>query len=133
MSLKLQEILAAQDLGLQEVPVPEWGGSVYVRRLSASDVIDLGAEQSVAGLNGAGDAEHRKTSMAIAVRAFLCDDAGQALCATVDEARAFLKKAAGPVNRIVTLGLQLNALDNRDLAALSKNSAPSPEGTSPSA
>lgn len=37
MALTAEQILAADDAGLLEVPVPEWGGSVYVRVMSVGE------------------------------------------------------------------------------------------------
>lgn len=37
MALTADQILAADDAGLLEVPVPEWGGSVYIRVMSVGE------------------------------------------------------------------------------------------------
>jgi hypothetical protein len=42
-------ILAAQDLPLEQVEVPEWGGSVWLRPLTAGDAGQFQAEMAAAG------------------------------------------------------------------------------------
>jgi|WetSurMetagenome_2_1015567.scaffolds.fasta_scaffold562212_1 hypothetical protein len=43
--LTKDDILNADDLPIIEVKVPEWGGSVYVRKLSVGQVVALGRER----------------------------------------------------------------------------------------
>ena len=37
MALTADQILAADDMGLKEVNVPEWGGSVYIRVMTVGE------------------------------------------------------------------------------------------------
>jgi hypothetical protein len=37
MALNKEKILAADDLGLLEVPVPEWGDSVFIRVMTVGE------------------------------------------------------------------------------------------------
>jgi hypothetical protein len=37
MALTAEQIIAADDTGLLEVPVPEWGGSVFIRVMSVGE------------------------------------------------------------------------------------------------
>jgi hypothetical protein len=128
--LTIEQILAAKDCPTEKVSVPEWGGDVYVRRLSANDAID-----HVVGLRaitGGTDAEVAKARLAASLAAFLCDESGKPLC-TLEQARALADKSAQPVNRVVTAGHRLNATDDAEVQQIAKNSAPSLDATSPSA
>ena len=37
MALTADQILAADDMGLKEVAVPEWGGSVFIRVMTVGE------------------------------------------------------------------------------------------------
>lgn len=44
MALSRDDVLQADDRTLQEVEVPQWGGTLYVRELSAKEVEDFQSE-----------------------------------------------------------------------------------------
>jgi hypothetical protein len=126
MSLTVDQILSAQDKPVEEVPVPEWGGSVFVRRLSAHESIDFVVAMRAATGDEANVAKGR---LAASLAAFLCDEVGRPI-ATLQQAHAIAAKSAAAVNRIVQAGNLLNATDERDVSAVAKNSEPSRADTS---
>lgn len=129
MSLTIEQILAAQDSNVEPVKVPEWGGTVYVRRMSAATSIDhVVAVRAIEG----GDAEKARARLAANLAAFLCDENGKSL-ATIEQARQLVDKSAAAVMRIVEAGSRLNATDDSTVEAQSKKSEASPDDTSPTA
>ena len=128
MSLSLQEILAAQDVGTKEVPIPEWNGSVHVRQLSALEGIRLGAQFKA--LTGT-DVEIAEQRLVIALATYLSDDKGKPL-ATREEALQLLSKSQKVVERIVTEGSNFNGSNEAEETAIAKNSTPSRADSSPS-
>ena len=129
MSLTIEQILAAEDLPVEEIKIPEWGGTVFVRRMTASDSI----EHTIAIRKIEGDdSESIKRRLGMNVAAFLCDEIGRPI-ATADQARKLIDKSAAAINRIVEAGQRLNVTGDKEVAALSKNSDPSPDDTSPTA
>jgi hypothetical protein len=127
VSLTIEQILAAQDAKVQEVPVPEWGGSVFVRRLSANAAVAL--YLSLREIKGT-DLEVARARLVASLQAFLSDAQGNPL-ANAEQAAALAEKAAEPVNRIVTAGHRINATDDREIETLAKNSVPSLAASSP--
>lgn len=124
MSLTIEEILAARENRVVPVKVPEWGGVVYVRRLSALEAVDLG--ESLRDTDGEG----RRSRVIAALQAYLCDQDGKAI-ATADQAKAIASKSAGVVNRIITAGHRLNAMTDPGADDVAKNSVPSRGDSSP--
>lgn len=128
MSLTVEQILAAKDRPVEEVSVPEWGGSVYVRRLSAFEAIDHVV--ALRAITGETPGEKARGGLVASLATFLCDENGNSIC-TIEQAQELARKASGPVNRIITAGHKLNATDDRDVEESAKNSEPSPAATSP--
>lgn len=117
MSLSIDEILAADNLKPQEVPIPEWGGTVFVRTLSALEAIRLsGLLQDISG-DPIRIAQER---VVMALSAYLCDADGNAL-ATVEQARAIAGKRATAVNAIVEAGHRINSVDANTAEGAAKN------------
>jgi hypothetical protein len=126
VSLTIEQILAAKDAKVEEVPVPEWGGAVFVRRLSANAAIEF--YLSLRGIQGT-EAEIGKARLVASLAAFLCDADARPI-ATLEQAKIIAEKSAGVVDRIVTRGHRINATDDREIDARAKNSEPSPADSS---
>jgi len=115
--ISLEQIAAANDLTLEEVQVPEWGGSVFIRTLSSAvkDRFDrLVADRSEA-----------QAFRAILVAFAACDAHGQpAFPDSVAAAKVLEEKSALVVGRLFDVAARLNGLSAIEEAA--KNSEASP-------
>ena len=122
MSLSIEDILRIDDQQMREVPVPEWGGSVFVRTISA----DARDRFEVAF------ADKCKTGgvRALLVAEALCDESGKLLGPTPAEIAALGHKAAGPMDRVFEAAMQLNGMRQADLEATEKNLPPTVDGDS---
>jgi hypothetical protein len=127
MSLTIEQILEAKEDKVAEVPVPEWGGTVFVRQLSGLESVNLAG--SLRNIEGDETAIARERLVG-ALAAYLCDANGASL-ATMDQARVIAGKSALAVNRIVMAGHKLNALDEQAIDTSAKNSEPSRADISP--
>lgn len=123
--LSKEEILNANDIVIEEVQVPEWGGSVFVRSLSGTDRDAF--EQSVV--------EGKKMNLAN-IRARLCakticDADGERLFTDAD-VTALGRKSAKALNTVFEVAQGLNGLSTDDVKELEKNSGggPSEDSTS---
>lgn len=123
MTLSRDEILKTPDLPREEVEVPEWGGTVYVRSLTAEEkdqfeMIFLGEE---------GKAKSRKDALrnirARLVALTSCDEGGNRLF-TEEDIPALGKKNARAIDRIFTVAQKLCGMRNEDVKELAKNSDP---------
>jgi hypothetical protein len=102
MALTAAEILGAKDRKIVAVEVPEWGGTVHVRSLSAAEALSL--EQIMRPI------EDRGELMACQLAAFLCDEAGTPLFASHQEALPMLERLPRVIRRVVDAGMLINGM-----------------------
>jgi hypothetical protein len=113
LSLK-DQILSAEDRPSEEVPVKEWGCSVWVTTLAGTDRDDW--ERWIT------DAEGKVTTANIRARLLvrcLADEPGNRLF-TDEEAVALGRKSAAVLDRLFTIAQRLNGLSRKDVAELKK-------------
>ena len=113
MSLTIADILRADDIEIEPVPCPEWGGTVYVRTITA-DMRDRLETQ----FNGREDRIGIRAAM---VAASLCTEAGEFLNPTPAEVAALGTKSAKPVDRVADVVLRLNKVSDEEIERLAKN------------
>lgn len=114
MALTKQDILNADDLGLLEVPVKEWGGSIYIRVMS---VTERDAYENEWVQNKHKGVENFRTKF---LQKVICDDKGELLFTTPEEIAALGKKSAKVMARIWAKAMQHNALTEEDVQELGK-------------
>jgi hypothetical protein len=118
--LSREAILAADDQKTEKVEVPEWGGCVYVRSMSAYDRDQYEAEQTNLKKEG-GDAIDLRNFRARLVARTACDADGNRLF-TNEDAEALGSKSALAMSRLFKVASRLNGLTDKDLTDLEKNS-----------
>jgi hypothetical protein len=112
MALNRDAILAADDLVREEIDVPEWGGTVFVRVMTARERDRFEQKWS----------ESRYDN----IRAFLavcvvCDEAGLPLFSEKD-IDALGRKSAAALDRIFDVASRVNKLTPQDIEDLEGNS-----------
>jgi hypothetical protein len=112
MDLSKEQILGAS-LELKKVAVKQWGGNVYLRPLSG-EALERYQEsvKSKAGISG----------MALLLTETLCDSTGKLLF-TQDDIAALTQKHGGVLVRLSNIALRMNAMTEKDIDELEKNSA----------
>jgi len=120
MALSRDQILSAGDVTIEEVQVPEWGGSVYVRSLNgrARDRF----ESSRFKLKGDKVEMIHDNTRAVLLSLSLCDEAGTLLFSEADVA-ALGEKNAAAMDRCFDVAQRLSGLRNKDVEEKLKNSA----------
>jgi hypothetical protein len=116
MSLSRDQILAADDKPVKEVPVPEWGGTVYVRTMSGLERDRLEAQQQ---------ANPSKEVRARFVVAACCDADGELLFTEAD-IPALNGKNVKALDRIFDEVIELNRLSKDAVDDAEKNSEAGP-------
>lgn len=107
------DILSANDMAREEVYVPEWGGSVYVRRLT-------GDERDVFEFKMLGENKTGKGLRAAYVGLALVDETGKRLFS--DEELPMLgTKFAGALDRVFEKVSEINKITADDIKKLEKN------------
>lgn len=102
MALTKDQILSANDLTAERVDVPEWGGHVFVRMMTAAELLAFhAANQS----GDQGDAFGRLAVLTIV------DEAGARLF-NDDDVHRLRGKSHVAMKRVVDVAIQLNGLSN---------------------
>jgi hypothetical protein len=125
MPLTRDQILARRDLPTLEVPVPEWGETLHVARLTAGerDRLEYAIEES---------RRRRSDIRAVVAAHCLCDDRRTILFTPADvPALAALDGVI--LDRVYTAALRFNRMLRSDIEELEGNSAASPSAASSSA
>jgi hypothetical protein len=113
MALSKKAILAAKDVKLDgPVPVPEWGGDVFIKTLS-------GTERDAFEDSYASDKMRNFRSRFLVLT--LCDESGDRLFAD-GEVEQLGKKSAIVINRLFDKAWAVNAFRTEDVEALGKDS-----------
>lgn len=126
MLLTRDAILGAQDLKTEDVPVPEWGGTVRVRVMSGSDRDALG--RSLVASNGVQDPSSYREKVLMAT---IVDEGGNRQFTEADIA-ALGAKSATALDRVFDVAERLNAIGRAAVEVEEKNSSAAPSGDSTS-
>lgn len=119
------QILAADDKPTKDVPVPEWGGDVRVRTMSASERDQW--ENETYGSGKVNTVDFRARFVALC----LVDEAGVRVF-TDEEVAELGTKSAAAMQRVFNAAQNLNALTGKDIEELEKNSEAVPSDGSSS-
>ena len=120
--LNAESILAVQDMQLEKVDVPEWGGEVYIKSLTGAErdafeqtlyteKIVMGRKQIVQDMDNA-----RAKFLVMCI----CDEKGNLL---FNKAQAIElgKKSANVLSRLFEIARNKNGMSDQDLMAAIKN------------
>lgn len=122
--LSLDEILGAQDVQVEEVEIPEWGGSVLVRGMSGTQRDRF--EASLQKGKGANREVNLENFRAKLVAASVVDTEGR-LVFKEEHIPAIGRKSARALARIIDVANKLSGISEDDVEQLTKNS----EGETP--
>src|SRR5262245_39572852 len=127
--LTRDEILAVPDIKTERVAVPEWGGDVLIRTLTADERDAF--EELTYTVRGGNVRTNIRGLRARLVSFSIVDDAGERLFSEEDIA-ALGRKSSAAMDRLYAACRRLSALDQRDVDELVGNSAPGALGDTPS-
>ena len=117
MTLTKQQILEADDLGLLEVPVKSWGGSIYIRVMSVAERDVYENEWVRNRKNGIEGVDNFRTKF---LQKVLCDQKGELLFTTPEDITALGKKSAKVMTKLWEKAMEHNALTEEDVQELGK-------------
>jgi hypothetical protein len=117
--LTREQILAADDLKRETVPVPEWGGDVIVKSLTGAERDEF--EDSVVRQRGKSRELNLRNARARLVSLSLVDEAGSRLFSAGD-VEQLGRKSAAALDRVFGAAQRLSGLTEQDVDELAKNS-----------
>lgn len=119
MILKRDDILNVADLPIEEIPVPEWGGSVLVRGMTGAerDAFEASIVQLKGGNKSSVDMRNIRAKL---VAMSLVDESGERLFSQAD-VELLGKKSAAALQRIFEAAQKLSGLTTADVEELAKN------------
>lgn len=123
--LTKDQILSIDDKPTQDVPVPEWGGEVRIRTMSASERDKWESETYGDGKVNTVDFRARFVALCIV------DEAGKRMF-TDEDVNQLGEKSAAALQRVFNAAQALNALTKKDIEELEKNSEAVPSDGSSS-
>jgi hypothetical protein len=120
-TLTADQIFAADDQVIEPLSVPEWGGKIYVRSISAKERGRIVAEAARFRESKGKNVTFMEDFDANFVILAACDDAGSPIFSRDQKAQLLIKNAA-VVARIAKRAQELAGMSKEDLEALEKNS-----------
>jgi hypothetical protein len=121
MNLTKDQILEANDLKIESVDVPEWGGSVLVRTMSGSDRDAF--DESLVPVGPDGMRRSDTSNMRVKLLMYsVVDEAGNRMFNAADM-EAFGRKSSAAIERVYSVAQRLNWIGPQAEAAAAKNSA----------
>lgn len=118
MSLSKELIIQAEDIVLEEVDVPEWGGSVFLVPMTGTERAEVEIENSKHIDNGGLHKDFRDKFLARTLR----DAQGRRMFDTIEEGAEILGKKSGAVtNRIFDKSWKLSGFRNEEIKEFEKN------------
>jgi hypothetical protein len=126
-----EEILAAQDLAVEVVPVPEWGenAAVLIRGLTGAERDAW--EQETYNTRGKDVSLNWANARARLVARCIVDELGNRVFTNEDVVRLG-KKSAVVLDRLFSKAQQKSGITKQDLEEVTKNSVTTPEDSSTS-
>lgn len=128
--LTRDQIKAAKDVAMEEVNVPEWGGSVRVKALSGAERDAF--ESSLTEQKGKKIRMNMQNVRARLARLTCVDEAGKAIFQASDE-QWLGEKSAAALDRVFGVAMRLAGMRNEDIEELTENFTEGPSGASTSA
>ena len=119
-SLTKQAILQAKDQVLERVEVPEWGGAVYVRSITARERGIIEADAAKFRESKGKDASFARTFTSRLASMAICDENGERLFSD-NEVDQLAGKNAAVIARISEVSQRLSGFSKEDVDELEKN------------
>lgn len=118
--LSAEQILGADDLAYEDVPVPEWGGTVRVREMPGTERDKF--ESQFVGKDGASiRAEGLDGFRARLAAATIVDAEGNKLFRSVAEVKRLGEKSSRALQRVCDVATRLSAMSEDDVKELTGN------------
>lgn len=117
MTLTRDAILGANDIRIEKLAVPEWGGEVYVKGMTGSERDRF--ELSIMQIRGKSQTINMQNVRAKLASVTVCDEKGNLLFAQAD-IEVLGGKSASALQRVFNLARHLSGLTDEDVKELTQ-------------
>ena len=121
MRLSKEDIFKAEDLGTEEVDVPEWGGSVLVRGMTGRERDAFEVSLMTPGRGGRREVNPANVRAKVVARCVVDDD-GNRLFSDTDVTELGGKSAAA-IDRVYAVAARLSGMSDEDQENLTRDFA----------
>lgn len=115
MVLNKSDILQASDIKTELVPVPEWGGDVYVKGMTGAERDKF--EASIVTMKGTNQTVNMANVRAKLASMTICDETGKRLFSDL-ETSELAKKSASALQRVFKVAQKLSGIGEDDVKEL---------------
>jgi hypothetical protein len=129
--LSREAIVAVDDLKIERVTVPEWGGEVLIRTMNGLERSQFDSD-IIVERNGERDVDKQRFFSELLSRTLVGEE-GSRLFASPEEVRQLMGKSGEVLTRLGQVALRINGLSRESQEEITKNSEPAPNGASHSA
>lgn len=129
--LNAQDIFGADDFQTETVKVPEWGGEILIKTLSAQERDAFEAESVTTNKSGRKEQDLRNFRARYVSKIAINED-GSPLFKTRQEVAMLGAKSAKALDRIFEAGTKLNAMTEEDIEELTEGFEKEADGDSTS-
>ena len=130
ITLKRDDILKVQDIKVEKVHVPEWGGDVYIKGMNGMERDAF--EASVVQMRGKGTNVDMSNIRAKLAAQTICDENGERLFTDAD-IKALGKKSASALQRVFEVAQKLSGIGDDAIQELTEGLKVNPLEDSPTA
>lgn len=116
--LSRDDILSANDIQVEELPVPEWGGIICVKTLTGAERDMLEGELVEMGANGRPKAMKLQHVRSTVAWLGICDDQGNRMFTDKKDIDRLDRKSAAALDRVVKRIQELSAMSPADIESL---------------
>ncbi len=127
MALSKDDILKAKDAKLEEVHVPEWGGSVFIRSMTGVERDSFDASNFTKDRKGGEYQVNLANMRARLLSLTICDENGVRL---FEDAGKLGGKSAKVLSRLFEIAQRLSGITKEEVEDAAKNSEPVPSDIS---
>lgn len=123
MSLNRDDILKVKDIEIEEVEVPEWGGSVFVKGMTGTERDAF--ESSIVQQRGKSASVNMINIRAKLASLTICDEEGERLF-TDKDVKELGKKSAAALQRVFDVAQKLSGISSDDIDELAEEMEKNP-------
>ncbi len=121
--LTRDDILSVQDIEIEEVEVPEWGGTVFVKGMTGTERDRF--EASITEQRGKSAKVNMSNIRAKLASESICDEDGTKLFSVKDVTALGAKSASG-LDRVFSVAMRLSGITDDDIEELSEEMEANP-------